>query len=99
MEDDGFGLDLRDAETALDRVPSEYQGSVVLGVLDGSTPADEWLAEVFAGKVLVLAIEGDLQELAAGFASDVKEADGTLMRFREFLLVAPPDVTVDTSRL
>jgi hypothetical protein len=95
---DGFELDLRSAEGEMD-LPDEYEGDVTLGVLDGSTPDEEWLAEVEAGHVLFLAVEGDLNELAAGFAGDVKEAGGSLVHFRKFLVVAPPGVDVDADRL
>ncbi|MUV59530.1 DUF5779 family protein [Halobacterium sp. CBA1126] len=95
---DGFNLDLRNAEEEID-VPDEFDGRVVLGVLDGTTPDDDWLAEIHDGNVLFLAVDGDLNELAAGFAGDVKDAGGTLMHFREFLVVAPPGVAVDADRL
>ncbi|WP_232688566.1 DUF5779 family protein [Halobacterium zhouii] len=95
---DGFELDLRNAEGEMD-VPDDYDGDVTLGVLDGTTPDEEWLAEVDDGSVLFLAVEGDLNELAAGFAGDVKEAGGSLVHFREFLVVAPPGVDVDAERL
>jgi hypothetical protein len=49
--------------------------------------------------VLVLNVEGDLNELAAGFAREVKEAGGELMHFRDFLVVTPPAVDIDASRL
>jgi hypothetical protein len=95
---DGFNLDLRNAEEEID-LPEEFDGNVTLGVLDGTTPDSEWLGEVDDGNVLLLAVEGDLNELAAGFAGDLKDAGGTLMHFREFLVVAPPGVGVDTDRL
>lgn len=95
---DGFNLDLRNAEEEID-LPEEFEGHVTLGVLDGTTPDSEWLAELDSGNVLLLAVEGDLNELAAGFAGDVKDGGGTLMHFREFLVVAPPGVGVDTDRL
>ncbi|MFC7165958.1 DUF5779 family protein [Halospeciosus flavus] len=94
---DGFSLDLRTAEEEID--VEGYDGQVVLGVLDGSTPGEEWLEEVNAGKVLFLDIVGDLNELAAEFAPEVKESGGKLMRFRGFLVVVPPGVDLDTSRL
>ena len=96
-----FSLDLRHAEEELDveAEGEDLDGKVVLGTLDGTTPDDEWLAEIEAGNVLMLAIEGDLNELAAGFARDVKEGGGSLTHFRRFLVVGPPGVTVDTQRL
>jgi len=74
-------------------------GRVVLGVLDGETPDAEWVEIVEDGGTLVLSIEGDVNELAAGFARDVREIDGELMQFRGFLVVTPPGVGIDTSRL
>ncbi|MFC7139354.1 DUF5779 family protein [Halosimplex aquaticum] len=74
-------------------------GRVVLGVLDGSTPEEEWLAAIEDGQTLVLSVEGDVNELASGFARDVRDADGELMHFRGFLVVTPPGVSIDTSRL
>ena len=92
-----FELNLRNAEEHLDT--EEIEGSVVLGVLDGSTDPEEWIASVESGSVLVLAIKGDLNELAAEFARDVKEMGGKLMHFRKFLIVTPPGVDIDTDRL
>lgn len=97
-----FNLDLRNAEEELEFDAEEGEGlagDVVLGTLDGTTPDEEWLAEIEAGNVLVLAIEGDLNELAAGFARDVKEMGGSLTHFRRFLVMGPPGVTIDTERL
>lgn len=97
-----FSLDLRNAEEELETDAAEgssLDGDIILGTLDGTTADEEWLAEIEAGNVLMLAIEGDLNELAAGFARDVKEAGGSLIHFRRFLVVGPPGVTVDTERL
>lgn len=97
-----FSLDLRSAEEELDFEAideGEFGGRIVLGTLDGTTPDEEWLREIDAGNVLVLAIDGDLNELAAGFARDVKDAGGSLTHFRRFLIVGPPGVTVDNDRL
>jgi hypothetical protein len=97
---DGFDLDLRDAEEEIDDLQDPGFGDrVVLGVLDGSTDPDEWREEVLSGAVLVLDVTGDLNDLAAPWAADVKRQGGTLMHFREFLVVAPPEVDVDTDRL
>lgn len=93
-----FELDLRSAEEHLD-LEGEFDGRIVLGVLDGGTSDQEWLEEIDAGNVLLLAVDGDLDALASGFARPVKDAGGTLMRFRSFLVVAPPGVEVDNSRL
>lgn len=92
-----FDLDLRNAEEQLDE--ADYEGRVVLGVLDGSTAPEEWIAEIEGGNVLILAVEGDLNELAAGFAREIKDLDGELMHFRKFLVVSPPGVSIDTARL
>jgi hypothetical protein len=93
-----FDLDLRTVETELDP-EADLSGRVELAVLDGTTPPGEWVEAVEDGSVLVLAVEGDLNELAAGFAREVRDAGGNLVRFRGFLVVAPPDVHVDTDRL
>ncbi|SDZ77421.1 hypothetical protein SAMN04488065_0209 [Haloplanus vescus] len=93
-----FDLDLRNAEAQLEDV-EDGDSEVVLGVLDGSTDPAEWIRAVEAGKILVLSVEGDLNRLAAGFAREVRDAGGTLMRFRGFLVVTPPGVGIDTDRL
>jgi hypothetical protein len=98
MSDSGFDLDLRSAEEQFD-FAEEFDGGIVLGILDGTTPDDEWIAEVAAGNVLVLAVDGDLNELAGGFAREIHDDGGTLMRFRDFLLVTPPGVEIDNDRL
>jgi len=96
----GIDLDLQTVEEELDEEDGEEGDSrVVLGVLDGTTPDEEWLAVVGRGDTLVLDVEGDLNELAAGFARDVSEAGGDLMHFRGFLVVTPPDVSIDASRV
>jgi len=93
-----FDLDLRNAEEQLEG--GEDGGSeVILGVLDGTTDPAEWIAAVEGGDVLVLDVDGDLNRLAAGFAREVRDAGGTLMRFRGFLVVTPPGVGIDTDRL
>ncbi|MFW5937852.1 MAG: DUF5779 family protein [Halanaeroarchaeum sp.] len=100
---DDFSLDLRNAEEHIEVEEDDEAGprnvGITLGVLDGTTSDDEWLREIGNDNVLFLAVEGDLNELASGFARDVKEVDGTLMHFRKFLVVAPPGVEVDTDRL
>lgn len=94
-----FDLDLRAVEEEMDGV-EDADGGVVLGVLDGTTHPDRWASEVTEdGSVLVLAVEGDVNELAAGFAGDVREAGGDLIQFREFLVVSPPGVGIDRSHL
>lgn len=91
-----FGLDLARAEEELD---DEVTGDVVLGVLDGETDPEEWIDAVRSGDVLVLAVEGELNTLAAGFAREVRERGGSLTHFRGFLVVSPPGVDIDTDRL
>jgi len=91
-------LDLQAVEDQMESEGGEGR-RVVLGVLDGATADEEWLAEVDGGSVLVLAVEGDVNELAAGFARDVSEMGGELMKFRDFLLVTPPGVVIDNDRL
>jgi hypothetical protein len=95
-----FDLDLRAVEDQIE-TESETEGdlSVELGVLDGTTPAEEWVTAVEDGATLVLAVEGDVNERAAGFAREVAEAGGDVVHFRGFLVVVPPGVTVDTDRL
>ncbi len=91
-----FDLDLRDAEAELGDLPSDQ---VVLGVLNGETPADEWVQSISQGNILVLSVEGDLNKLAAGFAREIKDMGGELMHFRKFLVVTPPDIQINTDRL
>lgn len=91
-----FGLDLQDAEDQLD---GEGAGEVVLGVLDGETDPEVWVRHVEYGNVLVLAVVGDIDERAAGFAEEVVEMGGEITHFRGFLVVSPPAVTVNTDRL
>ena len=90
-------LDLQTAEGELDEL--EEGGRVVLGVLDGSTDDEDWIDHVENDDVLVLNVEGDLNELAAGFARDVRDMGGELMHFREFLVISPPGREIDTDRL
>ena len=91
-----WDLDLRHAEDQLEDAGS---GDVVLGVLDGSTEAEEWIRNVEYGNVLVLNVDGDINELAAGFAREVRDMGGELMHFRGFLVVTPPGTDIDTDRL
>jgi len=91
-----FDLDLRDAEAELGDLPSDQ---VVLGVLNGETPADEWIQAITQGNILVLSVEGDLNKLAAGFAREIKDMGGELMHFRNFLVVTPPEIQINTDRL
>jgi hypothetical protein len=93
-----FDLDLRNAEEQLDE-GGDGGSEVVLGILDGDTDPSEWIRTVEDGNILVLNVEGDLNRLAAGFAREIRDAGGTLMRFRGFLVVTPPGVGIDTDRL
>lgn len=92
-----FDLDLRHAEDQLEE--ANAAGDVVLGILDGETDPQEWIRHVDYGNILVLSIEGDLNELASGFAREIKDMDGELMHFRGFLVITPPKVSIDTDRL
>jgi len=94
-----FDLDLRGAEEQMETAGEPGDSDVVLGVLDGSTDPDEWVDAVGDGRVLLLAVEGDLNRLAAPFAREVRDMGGTLMHFRETLVVAPEGVDVDADRL
>ena len=93
-----FDLDLRAVEEHIDD-ELEIEGSIVLGVLDGETQAKEWIEAISKGNVLVLSVEGNVNELSSGFARDIKESGGNLIHFRGFLLVTPPGVDVSTERL
>ncbi|MFB6074981.1 MAG: DUF5779 family protein [Haloarculaceae archaeon] len=95
------GLDLQSVEAELDDGEGGGGGAgrVVLGVLDGTTPDEEWAEAVGDGSVLVLNVEGEVNELASGFARDVSDAGGDLMHFRGFLVVTPPGVEIDADRL
>jgi hypothetical protein len=97
------GPDLQSVEDQLEEGDAEGEGGgtrrVVLGILDGTTSPADWIAAVESGAVLVLDIEGDLNELAAGFAREIREGGGELMHFRGFLVVTPPGVDIDADRL
>lgn len=93
-----FDLDLQAVEDKLDDQDDGHR-RIVLDVLDGSTPDEEWVEMVDDGVVLVLNVEGDVNELAAGFARDVRDIGGELVHFRGFLLIAPTGVSIDTDRL
>lgn len=94
-----FGLDLSRAEAELDDDADEPRGEVVMGVLDGTTDPEEWIDAVQSGNVLVLAVEGDLNALAAGFAREIREQGGSLTHFRGFLVITPEGVDIDSDRL
>jgi hypothetical protein len=96
-----FDLDLRAVEDHLD---DEEEGDdavrIELGVLDGTTSDEEWIETVIErNHVLVLDVDGDVNELAAGFAREIKDQGGDLVHFRGFLIITPTGVTVDTDRL
>jgi hypothetical protein len=92
-----FKLNLATAEEHLDT--EDVEGEVVLAALDGTTEPEEWVRSVENGNVLFLAVEGDLNELATGFAREIKDMGGSLMHFRTFLVVAPPGTQINTDRL
>ncbi len=95
-----FSLDLGAVEDQIEEDDDEALDSeVVLGVLDGTTDPDEWTDTVLGGNVLVLAVEGEINELAAGFAREIRDGGGELVHFRGFLVVSPPGVSIDTDRL
>lgn len=94
-----FGLDLKAVEEHINTDEEASPHRITLGVLDGTTPPREWIDAIDRGEVLVLAVEGELNELAARFAPEISEAGGDLVHFREFLIVTPPDIAVDTDRL
>jgi hypothetical protein len=95
-----FDLDLGAVEDRMaEGSADDRDARVVLGVLDGSTPDGEWVEAVEDGAVLVLAVEGDLNSLAAGFAREIRDAGGELIHFRHFLIVTPPGVGIDAGRL
>lgn len=94
-----FNLDLRSVEEHIDDEEYDEDVTVTLGVLDGTTPPEEWIAATERGEVLVLAVDGELNELASGFAREISESGGELVHFRQFLVVTPSGVSVDTDRL
>lgn len=96
------GLDLQAVEDQIDAETDESRETssrVVLDVLDGTTPPEEWIQLVASGAVLVLYVDGDLNELAAGFARDIRDGGGGLMHFRGFLIVTPAGIDIDSDRL
>lgn len=96
-----FGLDLERVEDMIDDEELEAASGdqVVLGVLDGTTPPEEWIELVGAGNIVVLAIEGNLEELAREFVPQIDEQGGNVVHFRSFLIITPPGQSVDNSRL
>ncbi|WP_458204736.1 DUF5779 family protein [Haladaptatus sp. NG-SE-30] len=96
MSNPDFDLDLQSAEQEMDFSEDER---IVLGVFDGTTPIAKRIEEIDRGNVLVLAIDGDLNELAADLAPAIKKRGGNLVHFRKFLIISPPDLEIDTSEL
>ena len=106
-----FDLDLQTVESELDdedtagetetddAEDADGSDNVVLGVLDGTTPDEEWQSLVEEGNTLVLNVDGDVNERASGFAREVSAAGGDLMHFRGFLVVTPAGVAIDASRV
>lgn len=92
----GFDLDLGSIEAEMD---DPGNSRVILGVLDGSTPGEDWARLVANGHVLVLDVDGDLEALASRFAPPVKADGGSLVHFRGFLIVTPEGLDIDTDRL
>ena len=91
-----FDLDLSTIEEEIDH---SLDRTVILGVLDGTTPAEEWVEAVARGNILVLSIDGTLTDLAADFAPEIRDGGGSVVHFRDFLIVTPPDFEVDTDRV
>ncbi len=96
MNDSGFDLDLQVAEQEID---FDEAARVILGVLDGTTSVGERVDAIERGHTLVLAVDGDLTELAAELAPAIKKVDGNLVHFRKFLIISPPDIEIDTGEL
>lgn len=96
-----FGLDLERVEGMIDdeKLAPAGEDRVVLAVLDGTTPPEEWIELVDAGHTLILAVEGNLEERAGEFAPQIDERGGEIVHFRSFLIVTPPGQAVDKSRL
>lgn len=97
-----FDLDLQTVEKEIDRDEDGTEPSsrrIALGVLDGTNDHREWFDIVDSGDVLVLSIQGDLPDLAGELAPMVKERGGNVVHFRDFLIVSPADVRIDTERL
>jgi hypothetical protein len=95
-----FDLDLQAVEDHLEDEDDDGSIRIELGVLDGTTPSEEWVDAVIEQEhVLVLNVDGEVNELAAGFARDIKDQGGELVHFRGFLIIAPTGVTIDTDRL
>lgn len=90
-----FDLDLGSIE---ENMPEDDR-RVILDVLDGTSSGEEWVRDVASGNILVLHVRGELDDLVGGFAEEIKEFGGSLVHFRSFLVVSPPDMDIDTDRL
>ncbi|WP_181687248.1 DUF5779 family protein [Halorhabdus salina] len=93
-----FDLDLQAVESQLEG-DEGADHRVILDILDGTTPDEEWVRCITNGAILVLNVDGDVNEQAGGFARDVRDSGGSLVHFRGFLIVTPPSVEIDTDRL
>ena len=93
---DPYELDLESVEEALD-LPSDQK--IVLGFLDGSVPESEWIIELELENILVLQIKGELEDLIQEIAPHIKENGGSIVHFRGFLIITPPAISVDNTRL
>ena len=94
-----FDLDLRAMEEHIEVSGNDETATIVLDVLDGTTPPEDRVETITDGDVLVMRVDGDVNDLASGFAREVADAGGNLVHFRGFLIVTPPGVDVDNSRL
>lgn len=90
-----FDLDLGPIESEIDTSDRR----LVLGKLDGETPARTWIEEVEAGNILVLGVVGELNAVAADIAEAVDELGGSIVHYREMLLSTPPGIPIDRSHL
>ncbi len=90
-----FDLDLGSIE---ENMPEEDR-RVILDVLDMSRNGEQWVRDVAKGNILVLHVRGELDEVVGGFAEEIKEFGGSIMHFRSFLVITPPDVDIDADRL
>ncbi len=90
-----FDLDLGTIESEIDTSDRR----LVLGKLDGETPEQTWIEEVEAGNILVLGIIGELHIVAADLTNSVSEIGGSIVHFRDMLIITPPGIPIDRSHL
>jgi len=77
------GLDLQSVEDQMDEGTTATEGATAsCWRYWTDRHRRRWIEMVEDGAVLVLDVDGDLNELASTFARDVKEAGGELMHFR-----------------